>query len=124
MFIVLSLSTLYLAALGCAVFPFTKVTGNFLNRAALALALGILVNYCLMLTGQTIGRVLLAGLALGMLGALRFGRRPKRIAELAETTRRCSPCVASAVPSSTISRYLWNCFWSGTLARSGSFTPR
>lgn len=74
MFIVLSLSTLYLAALGCAVFPFTKVTGNFLNRAALALALGILVNYCLMLTGQTIGRVLLAGMALGMLGALRFWR--------------------------------------------------
>jgi hypothetical protein len=97
LFIVLSLFSLYLAILGCAVFPFTKATGNVLERVALVLGLGLLVNYCLMLTGQSIGRVLVVGMALGMVGILRLWKNirsgPPNVGHRSSTTMFSVCCI-------------------------------
>jgi hypothetical protein len=72
LFVVLSLLTLYLTLLGCALMPCTRVAGGLLERTALAMSAGILVNFALVLTGQSIGLVFLAGTILGALGLLRL----------------------------------------------------
>jgi hypothetical protein len=71
LFIVLSLVALYLFSIGCVVAPLARSRGRLFEQAALALSLGILINYCLMLTQQPIGRVLIAGVVLALLGIVR-----------------------------------------------------
>ena len=72
MFIVLSLFTLYLFMIGYLSTSFLRVRGRFFQEAALTLSVGILINYCLMLTGQPITRVFIAGTILALWGVLRF----------------------------------------------------
>ena len=75
MFIVLSLFTLYLFMIGYALTAFPRAgSSHRFEQVALTLSTGILVNYCLMLTGQTIARVFIAGTLLAMWGAVRFFR--------------------------------------------------
>ena len=72
MFIVLSLFTIYLFALGYLAAPCFRSADRLLAQMGLAIGAGILVNYCLMLTGQTIPRVFIAGMILALWGGLRF----------------------------------------------------
>ena len=72
MFIVLSLFTLYLFVVGYVPTSFSRAKGGLLEQAALSIGIGILINYCLMLTGQTITRVFIAGMILALWGVLRF----------------------------------------------------
>src|SRR4026209_673631 len=51
---------------------FSRPKGHLLEQAALTIGIGILVNYCLMLTGQTITRVFFAGIILALWGVRRF----------------------------------------------------
>jgi hypothetical protein len=74
LFIVLSLSALCLFLMGSAVAPFTRVPGRLFEQTALAIGLGILIDYCLMLTGQPIARVLAGALLVAFSGAFRFWR--------------------------------------------------
>jgi len=74
LFIVLSLFTLYLFAMGYVVTSFVKAGGNRFAQAALTIAVGILINYCLMLTGQPIVRVLMGGMGLALWGIVKFGK--------------------------------------------------
>ena len=60
--------------LGYVPTSFSRAKGRLLGQVALAIGVGILVNYCLMLTGQTITRVFLAGMILALWGVLRFFR--------------------------------------------------
>ena len=54
MFIVLSLFTLYLFMMGYALTAFPRAgSGHRFEQVALTLSVGILINYCLMLTGLT-----------------------------------------------------------------------
>ena len=77
MFIVLSLSTVCLFLMGSAVVPFSRVPGRLFEQTALAIGLGILIDYCLMLTGQPIARVFAAALLVGFVGAFRWWRGPR-----------------------------------------------
>jgi hypothetical protein len=72
LFIVLSLFTIYLFALGYLATPSFRSPDRLLAQLGLAIGAGILVNYCLMLTGQTITRVFIAGTILALWGGLRF----------------------------------------------------
>ena len=74
MFIVLSLFTLYLFAMGYVVTSFMKTGGSRFAQPALTIAVGILINYSLMLTGQAIARVLIEGTALALWGIVKFAR--------------------------------------------------
>ena len=67
MFVVLS-GVVLLAAIGAAVARWQARTADLFERAALCLALGILIDFWMMLTGQPIGRVLAVGAALGVAG--------------------------------------------------------
>lgn len=58
--------------LGYVPTSFSRTHDRFLERVALAIGIGILINYCLMLTGQTITRVFIAGTTLALWGVLRF----------------------------------------------------
>jgi hypothetical protein len=60
--------------MGYAFAPASRVSGGLFERIAMTIGLGILVNYCLMLTGQPITRVLAAGLLLAIWGAWRLSR--------------------------------------------------
>ena len=63
--------------MGYAVTAFRRAgSGQRFEHVALTLSAGILINYCLMLTGQTIARVFIAGMLLAMWGAVRFFRAP------------------------------------------------
>ena len=74
MFIVLSLSTVCLFLMGSAVVPVSRVPGRLFEQTALAIGLGILIDYCLMLTGQPIARVFACGLLVAFWGAFRLRR--------------------------------------------------
>jgi hypothetical protein len=58
--------------LGYGPASFSRAKGRLLEQVALAIGLGILINYCLMLTGHSITRVLIAGMILALWGVLRF----------------------------------------------------
>src|SRR6266436_7599569 len=78
---------------------FSRANGHLLEQVALAIGVGILINYCLMLTGQTITRVFAAGMILALWGVLGFVRdlriRPVRgISEYNKTTVFSVLCVA------------------------------
>lgn len=51
---------------------FLKTEGRLFEQIALAVGAGTLVNYCLILTGLTLGRVFVAGMALALWGVLSF----------------------------------------------------
>jgi len=70
--IVLSLFTLYLFWLGCVPISFSKANGRIFEQVALAIGVGMLLNFSLVLTGQSIGRVFAAGMILAIWGALRW----------------------------------------------------
>jgi hypothetical protein len=72
LFIVLSLFTVYLFTLGYAAGPFLRRQGGWLEQLALAVAAGILINYCLMLTGLTLTSVFVAGGILSAVGVVRL----------------------------------------------------
>jgi hypothetical protein len=74
LFIVLSLTAVGLFLIGYAVAPASRVHGGRLERVAMTVGLGILVDYGLMLTGQPITRVLAAGLIVGLWGAWRLSK--------------------------------------------------
>ena len=74
MFIVLSLFTLYLFLVGCVPGSFLRSQGGLLEHVGLTVAVGILINYCLMLTGLTIPRVFIAGIVLASWTCWRFFR--------------------------------------------------
>ena len=93
MFIVLSLFILYLSGLGYFAIWSSRSEGRPLAQAGLAIGAGILVNHCLMLTGQTITRVFIVGLLLALWGGVRFFVKagPKRPAEASDARRRLDP---------------------------------
>jgi hypothetical protein len=72
LFIVLSLSALYLFLLGYAASAGVGRQEPSMTGAALAISAGILLNFCLMLTGQPMSRVLVAGGAAAAYGLVRF----------------------------------------------------
>ena len=59
--------------MGYALTSFSSVRGGPMERAALAIGVGLLANYCLMLTGQAIARVFVAGTVLALWGLVRLG---------------------------------------------------
>jgi hypothetical protein len=69
LFIVLSLFLLYLFLVGYGIRSFLKVGGGFFEQTALTLGAGILVNYCLVLSGQHFGRAFAAGGLIALWGA-------------------------------------------------------
>jgi hypothetical protein len=74
LFIVLSLFTLYLFLVGCVPGSFLRSKGGLLEHLGLTVAAGILINYCLMLTGLTIPRVFIAGTVLAFWAGWRLFR--------------------------------------------------
>src|SRR5436190_8683020 len=72
LFIVLSLFILYLFMVGYVPASFSRSKGGRLEHVGLTLAVGILINYCLMLTGLTIARVFVAGMILALWAGWRF----------------------------------------------------
>jgi hypothetical protein len=75
LFIVLSLFILCWLLVGYAVSaPFSRGEGRLFERVALAISAGLLTDYCLMLTGQSIARVLLVGTVVALWGAWKFRR--------------------------------------------------
>lgn len=88
---VLSAFVVYLFLLGLAVTAWRPTGRDLLERAALALAAGVLLNFTLVLTGQPFGRVLGAGVILAGAGAWRSARswtvtprlRPTRVVLIA-----------------------------------------
>lgn len=60
--------------MGCVPASFSRAKGCLFEQAGLSIAVGILINYGLMLTGQTITRVFTAGMVLALWGVLRFFR--------------------------------------------------
>jgi hypothetical protein len=58
--------------LGSVPASFAGSRGRLLEQAGLTIAVGILINYCLMLTGLTIARVFIAGMILALWGVWRF----------------------------------------------------
>jgi len=71
LFIVLSLFTLYLFLIGYSLLSPAAGRVGFFDKGGLAIAIGILVNFSLMLTGQTIARVLVAGSMLAAWGVVK-----------------------------------------------------
>jgi hypothetical protein len=69
LFIVLSLFLLYVFLVGYGMRSFLKVGGGFFAQTALTLGTGILVNYCLVLSGQHFARVFAAGGLIALWGA-------------------------------------------------------
>ena len=99
MFIVLSLFILFLFLMGYVPASFSRAKGYLLEQVALTIGVGILINYCLMLTGQTIARVFAAGTILALWGVLGFVRdlriRPiRRIGEYNKTTVFSVLCIS------------------------------
>ncbi|HEY3384716.1 MAG TPA: hypothetical protein VGK32_23385 [Vicinamibacterales bacterium] len=74
MFIVLSLFSLGLFLAGCVPASFSRARGRVLEQVGLAVGLGILIDYCLVLTGQRLTLVLAAGIVLASWGAVRLLR--------------------------------------------------
>ncbi len=74
MFIVLSLFLLYLFLVGYGMRSFLKVGGGFFEQTALTLGAGILVNHCLVLSGQHFARVFAAGGLIALWGARELWR--------------------------------------------------
>lgn len=74
MFIVLSLFTLYLFAVGYASASFLKVPGRLFEQVALTIGAGMLINFCLVLTGLRLSLVFTAGATLALCGAWRLWR--------------------------------------------------
>lgn len=74
MFFVLSLFALYVFLIGYAAGAFARAAGGPLEKLALAFGTGVLINYCLVLSGQPLTRVWVAGLVLAACGAARFIR--------------------------------------------------
>lgn len=74
MFIVLSLFTLYLFLIGYGLLSPAAVRVGFFDKTGLAIALGMLINFSLMLTGQTITRVFIAGSMLAVWGMVKAVR--------------------------------------------------
>ncbi len=72
MFIVLSLFLLYLFLVGSALISLTRVKGGPVEQAALMLGSGVLVNFCLVLTGLDFSRLFAAGLIVALFGAYRL----------------------------------------------------
>jgi hypothetical protein len=72
LFIVLSLFTLHLFLSGYAVAVSLGQPPSGLTGAAFAISAGILLNFCLMLTGQPMSRVLGAGALIAAYGAIRL----------------------------------------------------
>ena len=58
--------------MGYVLNSFLRGKGRLFEQVALTIGVGILINYCLMLTGQTITRVFIAGMILALWGVLRF----------------------------------------------------
>jgi hypothetical protein len=58
--------------MGSAVAPFSRVPGRLFEQTALAIGLGLLIDYCLMLTGQPIARVFAGALLVAFWGTFRF----------------------------------------------------
>jgi hypothetical protein len=73
LFIVLSLFVVYLFLAGYAVAGLDRRASG-LTGAAFAIAAGLLLNFCLMLTGQPMSRVLAAGAVIAAYGAIRLAR--------------------------------------------------
>lgn len=78
MLIVLSLFTLYLFMLGYGSASFVRAPGRLFEQVALTVGVGILINYCLVLTGQPFTRVFLAGMILALWGVVRVWTDLKR----------------------------------------------
>lgn len=74
LFIVLSLFTLYLFGIGCLFCSFSGEKGDLLEQMAVSIAAGMLINFCLILTGLTITGVFIIGTTLGLWGLWRFRR--------------------------------------------------
>src|SRR4051812_38442554 len=74
LFIVLSLFTLHLFLAGFAIRSLSRGSALDLGGVGLSIALGILLNFCLMLTGQPMSRVLAAGGIVATFGAVQFLR--------------------------------------------------
>ena len=72
MFIVISLFLLYLFMAGSALISFSRVRGDPVEKAAVTLGAGILVNFCLVLTGLDFSRVFTVGLVVALFGAYRL----------------------------------------------------
>jgi hypothetical protein len=72
LFIVLSLFLLYLFLAGSTLISFSRVKGDPVEWAALTLASGILINFCLVLTGLDFSRLFAAGLIVALFGAYRL----------------------------------------------------
>ena len=72
MFIALSLFTAYLFTIGYAVASPFADRATLFDKAGLAIAAGILINFSLMLTGQPIARVWLAGSLLAFWGVVKL----------------------------------------------------
>jgi hypothetical protein len=71
LFIVLSLFTIYLLALGSSMTSLVRGEGRLFERLGLSMAVGILINFSLMLTGLSITLVFVAGTILALWGVLR-----------------------------------------------------
>ena len=72
--------------MGYVLTRFLRGTGRLFEQVALTISVGILINYCLTLTGQTLTRVFMAGMILALLGVLRLStdfriRSANRISE-------------------------------------------
>jgi hypothetical protein len=72
LFIVLSLFTLYLFMMGYVSTSFLRTGGSLFAQVALTVSVGILINYCLMLTGQPITRVFAVGVLIALWGVRTF----------------------------------------------------
>jgi hypothetical protein len=60
--------------MGSAVVPLSRIPGRLFEQAALAIGLGVLIDYSLMLTGQPIARVFTGALLVALWGAFRLWR--------------------------------------------------
>lgn len=72
MFFVLSLFATYLFLLGCAVVPPRRGAGRASAQIALALTVGLLINYTLTLAGLPLGAVVASGASLALFGLVRL----------------------------------------------------
>src|SRR2546429_3772578 len=59
--------------MGCAVTSFVRGRGGLFEQVALSMTAGMLINFCLMLTGLTMTRVFIAGIVLASYGVWRIG---------------------------------------------------
>jgi hypothetical protein len=93
LFTVLSLFTLYLFLAGSAASTIRGGPARDLTGIALSIAAGILLNFCLTLTGQPLSRVLAAGVFVAAIGAVQLFRRV-RTRTSSEPDAVSSPTVA------------------------------